>query len=185
MANYKFTPPSRRFKPIPIGSRFGSLTVIGDAEVHKRQHRIPCRCDCGNETTPFSFSLTSGKTRGCGKCDPVRTERARRMGHGNRRHGMAGKPEYNAWLKMRKRCSNPNDKAYRNYGARGIRVCPEWEANFEAFFAHVGPKPSPELSIDRIDNDRGYEPGNVRWADRSTQSRNRRPFTISPGSRLR
>lgn len=105
------------------------------------------------------------------------------MGHANRRHGMTGTPEYNAWLKMRKRCGNPKDKAYRNYGARGIHVCPEWQRSFEAFFAHVGPKPSPDLSIDRIDNDRGYEPGNVRWADTSTQNRNRRPFMITPGSR--
>jgi hypothetical protein len=74
---------------------------------------------------------------------------------------------------MRDRCRNPKHRAYKNYGGRGITVCERWNS-FENFYADVGDRPSPKHSIDRIDNDLGYEPGNVRWADQKTQSRNSR-----------
>lgn len=76
---------------------------------------------------------------------------------------------------MKRRCSEPKHVGWALYGGRGIRVCPEWMASFDAFYAHIGPKPSPRHSVDRIDNSRGYEPGNVRWATPKEQSRNRRP----------
>lgn len=171
----------RRFQTIPIGTVIGSLTVIDDARLFGRQWKVPCRCSCGTETLPFSFSLTEGKTKTCGSCQKVCSPANKRaVAAATTKHGWSGTSEYSAWLAMRKRCNDPNNKAYRNYGARGIKVCAEWQDDFEAFLAHVGPKPSPDLSIDRIDNDKGYEPGNVRWADRSTQSRNRRPFIIRP-----
>jgi hypothetical protein len=77
---------------------------------------------------------------------------------------------------MHSRCIYPSQKGFRHYGGRGIRVCDEWTGpdGFERFLAHIGPKPSPELSIDRIDNDGNYEPGNVRWATASEQQRNKR-----------
>jgi hypothetical protein len=78
---------------------------------------------------------------------------------------------------MIRRCENPNDQAYPRYGGRGITVCPEWRADFAAFLRDVGRRPNPELSIDRIDNDRGYEPGNVRWATAKQQANNRRKPT--------
>ncbi len=79
----------------------------------------------------------------------------------------------NNWRAMVRRCRNPRDKAYARYGARGILVCDEWANSYEAFIAHIGAKPSPVHSIDRIDNARGYEPGNVRWATAKEQQRNR------------
>lgn len=84
-------------------------------------------------------------------------------------------PEYMAWVNMRQRCNDPNFTRYENWGGRGIRVCDEWES-FEAFLAHVGPKPEPhrKYSIDRIDNDKNYEPGNVRWSHITEQARNKR-----------
>lgn len=168
-------------------TRFGKLTVVDPVAIpHGKKWKVRCRCDCGVETTPFTFSLTSGSTASCGTppCNSKnRRSTAAVMGRANRRHGMAGTTEYLAWSAMKKRCHDPRNKAYRNYGARGISVCREWRESFEAFLAHIGPKPSPELSIDRIDNNRGYEPGNVRWADAQTQNRNRRPFMIVPGSR--
>jgi len=77
------------------------------------------------------------------------------------------------------RCHNPNHNRYNDYGGRGIFVHDEWrtEGGFQKFMEYVGPKPSPELTLDRIDNDKGYEPGNLRWATRSEQQRNRRPMS--------
>jgi hypothetical protein len=88
---------------------------------------------------------------------------------------MTGTPEYQAWLAMQKRCAVKNGHPdYSTYVERGIRVCREWERSFESFLSHIGPRPSPRHSVDRIDNDRGYEPGNVRWATPSEQLRNTR-----------
>jgi hypothetical protein len=95
-----------------------------------------------------------------------------------RRHGHGGRtgrtPEYRAWSAMRQRCLNPASQRYASYGGRGITVCDRW-SSFEAFLADMGAKPEPkeQYSLDRIDNDRGYEPGNCRWATRSEQQRNR------------
>lgn len=87
----------------------------------------------------------------------------------------ANKPSgYNCWQSMIQRCTNPNNKDYKNYGARGIVVCIEWLTSFEAFIDHIGPRPSNKHSIDRINNADGYCPGNVRWATASEQSRNMR-----------
>lgn len=82
--------------------------------------------------------------------------------------------EYKNWFAMKARCTDPDHVAYRWYGARGITVCPQWRDSFAAFLRDVGPPPSRQHTIDRIDNDRGYEPSNVRWAVRATQMRNTR-----------
>jgi hypothetical protein len=103
-----------------------------------------------------------------------------RLPNGQRdQHGLSGTVEYRAWTNMIWRC-----RLGRHYLDRGITVCPEWEHDFLAFLAHVGPKPSSELTLDRIDNDRGYEPGNVRWATVSEQNRNKRNPNPPLGSRL-
>jgi len=94
------------------------------------------------------------------------------------KHGHAGNggmtPEYRAWANMKTRCYAPSYRGYHNYGGRGIRVADEWRNSFEAFYAHVGPRPSAQHSIDRIDNGGNYEPGNVRWATRNEQQGNKR-----------
>lgn len=86
----------------------------------------------------------------------------------------SNKVEYRAWQNMKHRCYNPNHASYKNYGARGIKVCDEWMHDFTAFYRELGPRPSDNHSIDRIDNDGHYEPGNVRWATRTMQQYNRR-----------
>jgi len=94
----------------------------------------------------------------------------------NFKHGLIHTPEYRAWISMKDRCLNPKSSNYANWGGRGIGVCPEWAEDFVAFYNHVGSKPSPRHSLDRIDGSLGYEPGNVRWATKSEQSANRRPM---------
>lgn len=90
------------------------------------------------------------------------------------KHGMLYAPEYGPWREMKKRCTNPKAKHYDKYGGRGIKVCDEWMHSFAAFFAYMGPRPSPDHSVDRIDNDGNYEPGNCRWATRFEQQANTR-----------
>lgn len=112
--------------------------------------------------------LRSGHIKSCG-CLRVEV-----TGNYSRTHGMTGTPEHRSWKHAKERCFNPDDASYENYGGRGITMCQEWAESFEAFYAHIGPKPKG-LTLDRIDNERGYEPGNVRWATYSQQSYNRRP----------
>jgi hypothetical protein len=90
------------------------------------------------------------------------------------RHGMNKTPEHRAWVHMRQRCNNPKKREYKHYGGRGISVCERWEMLFIAFFEDVGPKPSPQHSLDRIDVNGNYEPGNVRWATQKEQINNTR-----------
>lgn len=89
------------------------------------------------------------------------------------KHGMAKTPEHNAWCLMKARCHNLNHPRYTEWGGRGIVVCEEWRYDFVAFYRYLGPKPSPLHSVDRIDNEKSYEPGNVRWATKQEQAANR------------
>jgi hypothetical protein len=92
--------------------------------------------------------------------------------------------EKKAWLNMQYRCHNPNNAGYRHYGGRGITVCDRWRQSFDAFFADVGPRPTPNHSIDRIDNNGNYEPGNVRWATKRVQVANRRTGLAAERNRI-
>lgn len=99
-------------------------------------------------------------------------------------HGMNKSPEHRAWVDMKQRCTNPKKRDFKHYGGRGIKVCYEWARSFVAFYAHIGPRPTPNHSLDRIDVQRGYEPGNVRWATHQQQVENTRVVRmVTLGSR--
>jgi hypothetical protein len=153
------------------GDTFNRLTLISDPTKDKRSewHAL-CRCECGTERTFRLWLVLRGTTKSCG-C--LSREVA---GNLKRSHGMYGTRTYLAWRGMKTRCQNPNAGNYREYGGSGITVAPEWEA-FESFFADMGECPEG-LTLDRIDGTKGYEPGNCRWADDFTQSRNRRTNRI-------
>jgi hypothetical protein len=110
---------------------------------------------------------------------------AKSAGLKNKTHGMRNSSEYRIWGGIKTRCTNKNSPDYDRYGGRGVTMCDEWLGNFEAFLNHLGPRPSKQHSIDRIDNDKGYEPGNVRWATTKEQARNRRNSTyVTDGMRV-
>ena len=154
------------------GKKFGYLHVVERAlqDVTRHQSHWLCQCVCGKQVAVRGAALTGGNTKSCG-CIP---------GTGTLRHGHTKRNErtrtYSTWAGMRKRCGNPNENCYPHYGGRGIKVCERWEV-FENFLADMGEKPVG-MSIDRIDNDGDYEPGNCRWATAKEQGQNKRPYMV-------
>ncbi len=149
------------------GRRYGRLSVL---EIVPR-HGLKCRCDCGAIKIVRPSSLLHGSIKSCG-C--LRIERIAKEGRQTRTHGQTNTKLYRAWASMLSRCSNPRHADWKNYGARGIRVCVEWKS-FTAFMAwaqHNGPHDG--LSLDRINNDGNYEPANCRWTTTQEQHNNTR-----------
>lgn len=152
---------------------FGRLTALGPTGRGSDGGILwHCRCQCGKETVVAGAHLRSGHTTSCG-CyqSDVTTKRSTS-------HGMSKTKEYKTWLSMVKRCANLNDTSYADYGGRGITVHGEWQNDFEAFYNHIGPVPFDGATIDRINNERGYYPGNVKWSTQTEQARNRRNNTL-------
>lgn len=155
-------------KPLElIGLRFGRLTVVGQDENKHNNTRWICLCDCGEVKTIYGYNLTRGLTQSCG-CKMRET-----VSDLFSTHRLVGTPEHNSWRGMLARCNNPKSNSYKYYGERGVKVCNRWSESFENFLHDMGMRPHGH-SLERINTNGDYEPGNCKWADWFEQARNRR-----------
>jgi hypothetical protein len=164
-------------KAIPInpGEKYGRLTVVEGSPKSGSAVTVLCRCECGTEKRIRAQLLKNGQTKSCG-C--IRDELTRMLAVRTlSTHGLHSHPLYHTWNSMHRRCSNPKTRNYADYGGRGIRVCERWTGpeGLRNFIEDMGVKPSPKHTLERIDNDGNYEPGNCCWATAQEQERNKRP----------
>jgi hypothetical protein len=153
---------------IDTNTSYGILMPIGEEFRHRsgprgtQRYSVVCECECGRVVIILVSKLLCYQKRCKHRCEGLMSQYI---------------SERNAWYNARDRCTNIMHPGYEEYGGRGISMVEEWACSFATFLKHIGPKPSPELTLERINNDGDYAPGNVKWGTRSEQSSNRRPFT--------
>lgn len=143
------------------GMRYGAWLVVSMAELRGGKRFWLCRCDCGNEAKVASGNLATGSSSGCSSCK-------------RKTHNLSKLPEYDIWSGIKSRCYCQTATGFQNYGGRGISMCQRWRESFPAFLEDVGRRPSPKHSLDRIDNNGDYEPGNCEWVSHKHQANNKR-----------
>lgn len=150
------------------GDRYGRLAVLAPAEpACGGKSRFLCACDCGASKVVRASVLVKGSAKSCG-CLARELTSSR-----NKTHGRTYSPEWAAWRRMINRCQATTPDKAAHYRAKGVRVCDQWQNNFEAFLEDMGHMPDDRRTLDRIDNNKGYEPGNCRWATITEQNRNK------------
>lgn len=162
-----------KFKDL-TGMRFGMLLLLSRAPNHPKTNRTRWnyKCDCGNTGIVIGDGLATGRVKSCGCYGKSRLGKETRKYPNNEREVF--KKEWQAWAGMKRRCTDETSNDYHDYMARGIKVCPKWETDFLDFLHHIGPSPrdGQRWSVGRIDNNLGYQHGNVEWQLDSKQARN-------------
>lgn len=147
-----------------VGEKFGRLTLLSRTWSSLRNRSLwKCKCDCGNICEVILCNITSGHTKSCGCLQKEKVTK----------HGMHNTPTYETWESMKQRCLNKNSIGYKYYGGRGITICEHWILSFENFLKDMGKKPK-KMTIERINNDKGYFKENCKWVTKQEQDTNKR-----------
>ena len=157
------------------GQQFGMLTALAPHAATSQGWMWRCMCACGEECLVLAARMVSGNTKSCG------CHKRSVLPKSTTKHGKTRTPTYRIWKGMRNRCNNPNTPRYKDYGGRGIRVCSQWD-DFAVFLTDMGERPHG-MTLDRVDNDGDYEPGNCRWATYQQQAANNRGCYKKGGGR--